>query len=141
MIEFFGIPLLGKIPYDAAKMNLGLLCGVSEARCAEIVDALMLAKKNSFVEAEHVVMADMAPIMGQHFNLGLLLQNAELDTETPGEILLVGMLVGRIYTEMEAQADESNKRVNKMIALFKSNPAKALRKMQKDIEKTLGVKR
>ena len=140
MIEFLGDPLLGKIPYGSEHMNLGTLCGVNETRCKELVEALMRAKKDSFVAMEHVVMPDMAPIVGQHFDLSLLLQRAEIDTDTPAEIMLVGMLIGRIYTEMEARAAESNQKVNKMVALYHSNPAKALRKMEKDMKKLTNKK-
>ena len=141
MIEFFGTPLLGKISPDAEQTNLAALCGVSEARAEVFVNALMTAKNDAFVEQERVLMPGMASVMGQHFNLGLLLQNAQLDADTPSEILLIGLLIGRIYTEMEARAAESNKRVNKMIALLKENPAKALRKMQKEISKSLSAQK
>ena len=140
MIEFLGYPLLGKIPFGSEQMNLGTLCSVSEERCKEIVDALMLAKKEAFVKMERVRMPDMDPIMGEHFDLSLLLRNVCIDTNTPAEIMLVGLLIGRFYTEMEIRAAESDQRVRKMVALYNANPAKALRKMDKDMKKLANKK-
>ena len=141
MIEFLGTPLLARVDFDADQLNLGLMCGVSEARAEVFVDALMAAKQHSFVSEERVLLPGMAPVMGEHFSLALLIQNLSVDTDTPAEVLLVGLLIGRIYTEMENRATEAGRRVSKMIALMETDPVKALRKMRKDISKLAGDKK
>ena len=141
MIEFFGTPLLGRVDADADQLNLGAMCGVSDARAAVFVDALLAAQKHAFVHQEQVLMPGMAPVMGEHFSLALLIEHLSVDTDTPGEILLVGLLIGRVYSEMEFRANKNAKRVSKMIALMDTDPVKALRKMRKDIGKLTGDKK
>ena len=141
MIEFLGTSLVANIPLDTAQIDLASLCGVSEARAKELVGALTAAKEHSLIEAEQVLAPDLPPVMGKYFSLGLLVQHAQLDADTPAEILFIGLLIGRIYTKLETKAEQGAKRVIKLLALMEKDLAKALRKTQKDMEKALGVNR
>jgi len=137
MIEFLGTRLLKSFPHDQQQASLGELCSVSDARSKELVEALMQGKKNSFVSEFKELAPGMGPANVQAFSITKLLSETELDTDTPSEILLVGILIGRIYAEVEAQSTQATLRLTKMLALMQKDPAKALRKMTKDIAKAV----
>ena len=92
------------------------------------------------LKTTHATVARHIEAIEKSLGTALFVQHAQLDTDTPAEVLLVGLLIGRIYTEMENRAAKSANRVNKMVALMEKNPVKAMRKMQKDIEKSVGAK-
>lgn len=135
MIEFLGTPLLQPYLKNQAHTNLSDLCGVSASRTKELIEALMAAKKTAYVKQPTQIFSGMPEINAEQFSLPLLLNNAQIDTDTPAEVMLIGLLIGRLYTEIETQSKTATKRLRKMMNLMEKNPAKAFRKMQKDIFK------
>lgn len=135
MIEFLGTPLLKSDAKNPKHLSIAQVCGLSDERVSELVNAFGIARKTAFEKGAIDTKTGLG--MGG-FSPALLLTNAEEDLTTLGEVFMAGIIAGQICNDVTVKADEQNRRMVKMLHLMATDPAKAMRKMQKDLAKVNG---
>lgn len=130
MIQFFGNEVPVTLPDESDKTaRLNVAFQVSDARAKELAERVA----DAVVTASNEKIPDMPFAKG--FSLGRMLEVVNVDCESPGELVLVGMMLGRSYAEQEKRSEKSMRRITKMMHLMASDPEKAQKKMFKDLHK------
>ena len=135
MIEFFGTTLMHADKANASNTNLAELFGVSEARSNELVEALLRAEKDACQQPMPNYDGPKRLLQPRGFNMLQFLETIKVDAESSSELLFIGILVGRIYSDVEADSTKTIKLINKVIALTAKGSAKAERKIERILQR------